>query len=479
MTLSRHLLAIPVLVGLANPVCAATVADIAAAMGSVNVSTLRISGTGTFAIVGQSLRAGGEWPKFRIKQAERVFDYANSALAEDIVFLPPEGAPRGGGGQPFYTEQRRLNTMRGDAAWTGAGENATAAPAQIAALQHELWISPHGVIKAALNAGTTASTGADGRTTFVVERAGRFKAQATANAANLIERVVSSIANPVLGDMTVETTYADYRTVEGVQVPTKIVQRVLGHPTFEMAVVDINLNAPPVTAPAQIRPAAPVPAATIEKVAEGVWFVAGASHHSAAIEMADHIVLVEAPLGDARTNEVIDLVKKTIPNKPLRIVVNTHHHFDHSGGLRAAAAEGMTILTHEFNRPFFEAAYAAPRTLAPDRLARANGNARFQTMGDKMVLSDSTRTLELLALKDNTHADGLIVGYLPKEKILIVADAFSPRTEVVRTPERLNPFTTNLWDNIQRLKLDVATVLPIHGRYVPVRELRIEVGQNN
>ena len=237
---------------------------------------------------------------------------------------------------------------------------------------------------------------------------------------------------------------------------------------------DVKVNAGSVAAPSPIAPAAIQ--VTVDQAAPGVWFVHGGSHHSVAIEMADHVVLFEAPLGDGRTNAVLEAVKKTIPAKPIRFVVPSHHHFDHSGGLRAAAAADAVIVVPERTRPFFEQAYAAPRTLNPDTLAKSGKQARFATYRDKHVLTDGTQTLELHVLRGNVHAEEFIVGYLPKDKILIVADAFSPRAPVTQTPANINPSTKNLWENIERLKLDVQTVLPIHGRMVKVDELKLEAG---
>ena len=91
-----------------------------------------------------------------------------------------------------------------------------------------------------------------------------------------------------------------------------------------------------------------------EKTADGVWFIAGDSHNSVLIEMKDYLIVVEAPSGDDRSMAVMAEVKKLVSNKPIKYLVNTHHHFDHSGGVRAYAAEGVTIVTHELNRPYFE-----------------------------------------------------------------------------------------------------------------------------
>jgi glyoxylase-like metal-dependent hydrolase (beta-lactamase superfamily II) len=259
-----------------------------------------------------------------------------------------------------------------------------------------------------------------------------------------------------------------------VKFPSRIVQSMGGWPVLEVAVSEVKVNGTSVDVPAQIGT---VPnEVKVEKAADGVWFVGGGSHNSAAVEMSDYIVLVEAPLGDGRTNAVIKAVKEAIPNKPIRYVVATHHHFDHAGGLRAAAAEGATIVIPEMSKSFFEQAYATPHTIAPDALAKSGKTAKFETYGDKHTISDGSRTIEIYQVENNIHAQGFVMVYLPKEKVLMEADAFSPRAPVTQTPATINPSTKNLWDNVQMRKLDVETVLPMHGRMVKVDELKREVG---
>ena len=164
----------------------------------------------------------------------------------------------------------------------------------------------------------------------------------------------------------------------------------------------------------------------VEKLADGVYYLKGGSHHSVAIDQRDHIVVVEAPQDEARSLAVIAKVKETIPNKPIRYLVNTHAHFDHSGGLRTYVAEGATIVTHEMNRPYYEQAWAAPRTLNPDRLAKANKPATFETFTDKHVLTDGRRTIEIHQIAGSGHNDAFAMVYLPAEKILIEVDAWAP-----------------------------------------------------
>jgi glyoxylase-like metal-dependent hydrolase (beta-lactamase superfamily II) len=217
----------------------------------------------------------------------------------------------------------------------------------------------------------------------------------------------------------------------------------------------------------------------LEKAADGVWLIGGGSHNSVAIEMKDYIVLVDSPLGDGRANAAIKAVKDAVPNKPIRYVVITHHHFDHAGGLRAAAAEGATIVMPEMDKAYFQQAYATPHTLNPDSLAKSGKKAKIESYrGDKHVMTDGSRTIEIHTIKNNIHADGFMMIYLPKEKILMLADAFSPRSPapITQTSAYINPPTKNLMDNITRLKLDVETILPMHGRIAKLSELKAEAG---
>jgi glyoxylase-like metal-dependent hydrolase (beta-lactamase superfamily II) len=219
--------------------------------------------------------------------------------------------------------------------------------------------------------------------------------------------------------------------------------------------------------------AASLPSVSVqtEKVADGVFYLKGGTHHSVAVEFADHVVLIEGPLNEQRSLAVIAEVKKLIPNKPIRYVVNTHHHFDHAGGLRTYVDEGATIITHESNKEFYEKAFSAPRTLNPDRLAQSQKMATIETVGDKdkKVLSDGTRNLELYLIKGNPHSDGILMAFLPKEKILIEADVYNPPAPPAgNAPAQaaapvVNPSTANAVDNVERLKLDFEKILPLHG----------------
>ncbi len=193
--------------------------------------------------------------------------------------------------------------------------------------------------------------------------------------------------------------------------------------------------------------------------------------------MKDHVVLVESPLGDERASAVFDTVYKLVPNKPVKYVVNSHNHFDHTGGLRAAAAEGATILTQAQSKAYYDKVFANPNRIAIDRLARSGRKAKVEGVTEKRTLKDATRTVELYQIKGSDHADTLLMAYLPADKLLIEVDLFTPGAPNAPAPAQPNAYHVNLIENIEKLKLNVDRILPLHGRVVPYAELLRMVGR--
>ena len=216
---------------------------------------------------------------------------------------------------------------------------------------------------------------------------------------------------------------------------------------------------------------------TSDKAAEGVWFVGGGSHNSVVIEMKDHLVLVEAPLYDGRSAAVLAEAKKLVPGKPVRYVVNSHHHFDHAGGLRTAVADGATLITSAQAKPWFEKVFANPNRISPDLMANSGKKASIQGVSGKQELSDGTRRVEIYDIADSVHAAGFMMVYLPAEKLLIQADAYTPGLPNAAPPAQPNANNLNLVQNIEPRKLAVDRILPLHGRMVPVAELYGAVGK--
>ena len=141
--------------------------------------------------------------------------------------------------------------------------------------------------------------------------------------------------------------------------------------------------------------------------------------------------------------------------------------------------EGATIVTHQTNKAFLERVAKTPHTINPDPLSTSKKGVKIQTVADKGVLTDGNRMIELHLLKGYEHTGDMLVVYLPKEKLLAEPDAFTPPAQAgtpLIPPAR--PFAKTLYDNIQRLKLDVQTIAPFHGaRTVDMAEVTRQAGR--
>ena len=471
------------IVGVALPVRAAALEAVAvlkraeAVMGAAELKTLRYAGAGSAWQFGQAYKAGVPWPKLNVPSYTRLIDYDKVASREDRVHSRAE--PTGGGGIPLAGEQRLSMALSGTHAWNQVGPAPAAAPVLVPSRVHDLWITPHGVIKAALkNNATLEFRTLGGKEVAVVSftERGQYSATAFINEDYLVERVESRMPNPVLGDTAVVTTYEDYRHHGNIRFPSRIRQSAGGYPVFELAVSEVQPNAA-VDLPVPENVRGFTESVTSEKAAEGVWYMAGRSHHSVAIEMNDHLIVVEAPLYDQRTAAMLEAVKKLVQGKPIRYVVNSHFHFDHSGGLRTAAAEGATLITHQASRAYFAKVLANPNRISPDLLARSGKKAKVLGAGEKMALKDGTRTVEIHHIKGSIHAMPFLMVYLPKERLLIETDAYTPLPPNTAPPSPPNANNVNLAQNIERLKLSVDRILPLHGRIVPLAELHRTIGK--
>jgi glyoxylase-like metal-dependent hydrolase (beta-lactamase superfamily II) len=438
------------------------------AMGGGNLKSIRYIADGTGYTFGQAFVPGMPWPKITVHAQARSINYDTGSMREDITISRAE--PQGGGGYPLQGQQRNDQFVSGTLAWNQGPAGPLPGPRFVTDRVHQLWITPHGVLKAAQRNKARATARGDGTTALTFSEPGRFDATVIVGTDSLVQRVESRAPDAVLGEVDVVTRYSNYRDVGGVKFPVRIEQSMAGHAVLDVTVRQIETNAAvDIVAPDPVRSF--TERVATEKLADGVWFVAGGSHNSVAIEMRDHLVLVEAPLGDFRMAPVIDAVKALAPGKPIRYVVNSHHHFDHSGGLRAAVAEGATVVTQAGNVAYFERAIATPSRIAPDRLAQSGRKASFMAVGEKATLSDGARTIEIHRITDSVHNDTFLMVYLPKEKILIEADAYTPSAPNAQPPAVPNAYNVNLIANIERLKLAVDRIAPLHGRVVPLAEL--------
>lgn len=442
----------------------------AAALGAGDMRSIEFSGTGRWYQFGQAPNPTLPWPAFDVKSFSAAIDYTTPAARvqmERIQIVEP------GRARPAPVPQRPVQIISATQAWNltvpaGAAPGTAPVPQpQPAAVEErtmEIWTTPHGFLKAAAtNNATWQPVNGGSEVAFTLN--GKYRYVGQINSDNQVERVRTSIDNPVLGDTPVELSYSDYRDFNGAMFPARIVRTQGGHPVLELTVSAVTANPPvQIQVPDEVRTFKPAAVnVTVEKLADGVHYLRGGSHHSVAIDQRDHVIVVEAPQDEVRSLAVIAKVKETVPGKPIRYVINSHVHFDHSGGLRTYVAEGAAVVTHEMNKPYYERAWAAPRTLNPDRMAQAKSTPTFETFTDKHVLTDGRRSVEVHHIAGNGHNDAFAMVYLPAEKILIEVDAWAPAAANVPPPSPPSPFAVNLFENIRRLGLDVRQIAALHG----------------
>ncbi|WP_051378790.1 MBL fold metallo-hydrolase [Derxia gummosa] len=446
------------------------------ALTADNLASIEFSGTGRWYQFGQAPAPDEAWPPFDVSRYVADIDYAKSAARVQIVRSQTPEPPRE---RPAPVEQRVDQYVAGGTAWNRAPASggtpgaATAQPAAVADRQAEIWSTPQGFLKAAKANGATFTRTLGGtEVTFTVNGKQRYVGKL--DGAGRVETIRTWTDTPVLGDTLLETRFSDYRDFNGTSFPAHIERSQGGFPVLDLKVTEVKRNpALALDVPAEVASAKPAPVTvTAQKLGDGVWYLTGGTHHSVLVEEKDHLVLIEAPLNEERSLALIAKAKELVPSKPIREVVNTHVHFDHSGGLRTFVAEGASIVTVKGNERYYERAWAAPRTLNPDRLAQAGVAPKFVTFSGKLVIGDE-HPVELHEIAASGHNDAFLLAWLPQSKVVVEADAYTPVAAGAPVPQPVNPYNVNLLGNIERLKLDVAQIAALHGpRLTTLADLR-------
>jgi glyoxylase-like metal-dependent hydrolase (beta-lactamase superfamily II) len=475
-TLTQVLFLTSLSVNAAAQDAAQVVAAASKAMGADTLNSITYSGTARNGAFGQSKAIGepmGPVNVTQITQYTRTINFGQPAEPTALVSratgpTQPPAVP-GVPPQPAGVFNQNITGAQAGSSWAQA---------------LNIWTTPWGFLKgAAANKATARLQGGVQLVSFTPANLKSPSGQTYTvtgyiNKANQVTKVETQVDNAVVGDLLVEFEYANYQNMNGVQVPARIVQRQAGLQTFDANITSASpnpanlselLTAPP---PAPAAGAAPpaaggrgagaAPAAAgpppVEKIGEGAFKIGG-NYTSIAVDMGDHILVIESGQNDARGQAVMAAAKQAIPNKPIRFVVNSHPHFDHAGGLGAAVAEGSTILTHRNNEPLLERFLAGPRTLSGDSLSKVSNRRKdvVQAVGDRDVRKGSNGKVVELHHVPNEHSDGLLAVYLPAEKLLWTADI----TILNPTPVQLATVKSAV-GAFDRLKLDYTTWLPAH-----------------
>jgi len=291
------------------------------------------------------------------------------------------------------------------------------------------------------------------------------------NAASGLPAWVSYVGPQVnLGDVTYRTAFTGYEPEKSVQLPTAFATTIdwrnVVHSKLD---VDRNIVDAPIedlSAPASVRAGRPAQgggAANLQpiKVADHVWFMNGNSF----FEFDDHLTMVEANRQDAALQAILKVANALVPGKRVTQVIQSHHHFDHTVGLRAAVAQGLTVISRRGNETIFREMVARPAKLFPDALGRNPKPLNFIAVDDHLTLKDSTNEVDIYHIVGNYHmADGVIV-YVPASRVLVEADQTTQNWD-------FNWWGDSLMNNIEYRNIKVDTVLAVHGQQpVPLAEV--------
>jgi len=447
--------------------------DAASALGGRDIiestASLTIEGEGSMGNLGQDMTPDATSQHFAVTDYRRTVDLNQARARTEQTRTPDFNYFRGPGPmtQSFGIDGDVAYSMAPDGSASRAPE-ASSRSQRIAYYHHPLTL-----VRAALApdaAVTNARVEGPERLVDITTADGNTLTLAIEDGSGLPSRITSLDHHPNLRDVTRTTRFSSYEDVDGLTLPTRLVRSI---DDFEELVLEVSMQSlgadtGDLTAPESATSAAPItgppPAnVTAEPVADGVWFLAGESHHSVLVEMSDHVVLIEAP-NEVRTLAVVEKARAVVPDKPLTHLVNTHHHFDHSGGVRAAISEGLTIVTHESNAAFYEELGARPSTIEADALARNPQDVSVVSVGDELTLGDDSMRLVLYPIDGNPHGSAILMAYLPDHRLLVQADAFSPG-------RNYQPFAANLLSNVETRELLVERIVPIHGGITPFEGL--------
>ena len=443
------------------------------------VKTLQIIGYGELAyfngggnIIGDPA-APQKWQK--VLEYTRTIDLEHSRtrvqqrLKMDFVFASTAGQ---------LGLNRTNETLDGDIAYnigggflaapqTGVQQPQPAGPAAARQRRVELLAHPVTIVRAALDPASKLSNlrkQGDLQLVDITVRQGDLLTLAVNGTTNLPAWVSYVGPNANLGDVTYRTAFAGYVPEKGIQLPTgfatsidfrNVVQSKL---YVDRNIVDASVD--DLSAPASVRSAAPQgppPGANANlepmKVADHVWFMNGNTF----FEFDDHFTMVEANRTDAALQAILKVINGLVPGKRVTQVIQTHHHFDHSVGLRAAVAEGLTVISRRGNEGIFREMVARPAKLFPDALGRNPKPLKFMPVDDHLKLKDATNEVDIYHIIGNYHmADGVVV-HVPASNLFVEADLTTQEWD-------FNWWGDSLMNNIEYRKLKVDTNLAVHSQ---------------
>ena len=426
------------------------------AMGMQDVDRLEFTADGWEACLGQPWKISEGWARWSLTGYNRVIDYGafrSLQTAQRQAGMDPDRLG-GCGAQPNANPQNQQTAVNSESGWEQ---------------QLQIYLTPAGFIRLAREYGGTVSSGAGGLTVTIDDVAAggvNYRFVGEFGTDNLPDRITTWIDNSVYGDMAYTAEFSAYQDFDGVMFPARIVQMQGGFATLDLAVTSVipNTGAAAEPPPREVRPfgggqqAADRP--EYEQVGDGVYAIYGA-YQSVIVAFNDYLVVLDGLQNDQRARDIIRIAGDIAPGKPIGYVLTTHNHFDHASGLREFVAAGATIITHASNVAFFEQVLSVPRTLNPAETAGNGMTVKVMGVDDVYALDDGSQRVEFYKLNDSTHADDMLIAYIPAIRTIVEADLLQPWINPVFGGVG-HPFLVWLADELDRVGIDYERFVPIH-----------------
>lgn len=454
-----------------------------ARLGSADMRTLVFHGRGLGAAIGQAHAPQDHWPLRHLRSFSRASHFDERAYREDFIRSPaaaPDDIDTALPAGPQPGETRGVVLARQAFSWDVVG--VAVAPTQTSwqSRMHDLWLStPQGAVKAAARHGARAGRRFEGLRwldTLSFEVPGQFGATLLLDADGRVRRIESVLPEPLLGDVAVRTAFSDYGPRGGLDFPQRIVQHLDDVLVLDVQVRSVALNqALEITVPENVRTSGNAPA--VEFLSDGVWLLAGGTHHSVLVEQDRRLVLVEAPLDDERGRALLQAAARLVDGKAVEAVVATHHHLDQLGGLRVLAGAGARLIISRPAQDWLHGVLRRPLQRRPDPLLALRQPPVVQGVGSLQRLDDARRPLEVHAVRDSPHARGMLMVWLPRERLLIHAEADTRPTGAGEVTADAPSALHTLLDNVQRLGLSPLHFVSLHGGRQPAAEVYRALGR--
>lgn len=285
----------------------------------------------------------------------------------------------------------------------------------------------------------------------------------------------------MLGDVPARYRLGNYRDVGGVRLPHTITITKGALPYADVTFASASINDPAALAVFAIPDAAQAEVdvavaagdyspVTLVPVAEGVLLARAYSHNSLVVEFPSFFAVVEAPYTNAQSATLVRALAARTPGKPIRYVAPTHHHYDHTGGVRGLAAAGATVVVEQGHEPPLRALLGAPQTNPADALQAARrSNAALgaiESFNGMRAIAEGSQRLELHAIRGNPHADPLVIGYVPASGVVFQSDVWFPGLGVPAGPD-----AAHLLKSLQSMPVQPKIHVGGHGGIGPHDEL--------